>query len=238
MRNSWYPSRIAEYVTMPELQKLRLNNVPMERNFEFITPEALQQRNRRKRRNMSEEDIEHDLSQAPEQSADASSTPRRFAAARAPEIEKITPQRSLELVENFVPHRLEFHRQPAPEKPKPKKPMPQFRGAAGDLMASRLHSEDGRLRAIFGSVTPQDVLAAVREGMARNDEAARVVLLESEIAFVDLPDVLGAEAGRVKHMGDFTVEIRARGAEGAVRRVVRVLPQEERKEEMVVEEVE
>ena len=156
---------------------------------------------------------------------------------KAPEIERLSPERSSELVEIFVPPRLEFYRQPILEDKKPETPdaeqkKPQFKGAAGDLLAARAskaeaEKEKARLQAIYGSVSTQDVLNAVRAVMANNDEAARVVLHESDIQFVGLPDVEDSEAGKLKHIGEFTMEIKVKGFDKVVKKAVKILPFED-----------
>jgi hypothetical protein len=72
----------------------------------------------------------------------------------------------------------------------------------------------------------QDVLVAIRAAIATNDEAARIVLTESDIEFLELKE---EDEGRgVKHTGDYTVAIRVKGPEGgeSIKRTVRVIPQE------------
>lgn len=162
------------------------------------------------------------------------------AFQKAPVVEKLSPERSMELVEIFVPKRLDFYRQPIIEEKTPepapapeqyKKPKFTMGGAAGDLMAARQRTpapEKPRRKeekqAIYGSVSVQDVLVAMRAAMATNDEAARVVLQEGDVNFVDLPE--SEEMGKVKHVGEFSVDVRVKGAEEGVRRTVRVVAQE------------
>lgn len=244
----WFPRRIAEYVTIPELKRLRINNVAMERDFEFGVTSLAKERDAALDANGEwQKDIPSDIksmSNAELRSASAFerakmetgltdkepesvSVPRKIV-----EVEKLTPERSMELVELFVPPRLEFYRQPIigekePEKPAPERP--QFGGAAGDLLAARTPLPEKpreKPQAIYGSVSSHDVLVAVRAVMGDNDEAARVVLHEGEIQLVDLHQGEGAEAGKIKHVGDFIAEIKVKGSEKAIQRTVRVIPQE------------
>nr|POF13202.1 hypothetical protein CFP56_10350 [Quercus suber] len=164
---------------------------------------------------------------------------------KAPDVTKITPERSMELLDIFVPRKLDFYRQPIieevkeaeqkssiPEEPaKPTRKPRALYGAGADLMAARDRGPEqlksAAPQAIYGSVSTHDVLVAMRAAMANNDESARVVLLEEDLSFVDLPDLEGVEAGRVKHVGDFTIEVKIKGAESmACRRVVKVHAQE------------
>ena len=227
MRNDWFPRRVAEYVTVPELKTLRLKNIAVHRDFDYGVEDLLHEAPK----TPAVPDVPSDAKTMSDTELKSASA---FQKAKAPEIQRLTPDRSTELVEIFVPPRLEFYRQPIIEEKEPEKPEPdtkklRFGGAAGDLLAARTAltaKEKMKPQAIYGSVTTQDILVAVRATMGSNDEAARVVLQEHDIHFVDLPDIEGAEAGRVKHLGDFTYDIRVKGSETTVRRVVRVLPQE------------
>ena len=68
-----------------------------------------------------------------------------------------------------------------------------------------------------------DVLTSVKAILANNDEAARVILSESDIRFVE--GLAGGETTRVKHLGRFTVEIQVKGAKAPIKRTVRVQAQ-------------
>jgi hypothetical protein len=164
---------------------------------------------------------------------------RSASAFQKVEVEKLTPERSKELLEIFVGPRIEFYRQPIMEekdaedaKPEDKKAEPQFEGSgpAAELAAARMPVTKKAAKTgptpIYGSVSALDILQAVRATIARNDEAARVVLQEEDISFVDLPEAEHSEAGKVKHIGDFTVEIKVRGSDDTIRRLVRIIPQE------------
>jgi len=231
MRNEFFPRRIAEYITLPERKTMHLNNVTVERNFEFGTMRAL------KAATGGDTDL----------AAESASSPEMVEASmfqkRAIDADKLTAERSVELVEIFVPPRLSFYRQPIIEEtpkepdvqpPPEASPRRQFRGmgAAADLMEART-PQPGQVvkpavgpQGIYGSVSTHDVLMAVRETMRGNDEAAMVVLQEGNVSFVGLPESEGAESDRVKHVGDFTIEIKVTGAQKVVRRTARVVAQE------------
>ncbi len=237
MRNAWFPFRIAEYVTVPELKRLRLSNVSTERDFGYEIPKKVKIGRTIHKPATSDTYESHELLSSAQSSdvQQSSIPPPQPARTKAPEIERLTPKRSTELINIFIPPRLEFYRPPIPDEKEPEKAQPveletpQFGGAAGDLMAARLRQpKEPRAtpQPIYGSVTAQDVVVAMRAVLANNDEAARVVLQESEIAFIDLPDLEGSEAGRIKHLGNFSIEVKFRGAEEVVRREVRVLAQE------------
>ena len=229
MRNDWFPRNIASYITVPELKTLRATNAPMDRNFDFGVSLPT---------SSTTSDSPTDTrpgAMTSESRIDASMFARKAASTT-----RITPERSAELVEIFVPARLEFYRQPILEEkeaeqpsPEPKKPLrPLGTGIAADLLAARADRpatvKPAGPQAIYGSVSTADILAAVKAVMAENDEAARVVLHAEDVRFVGLRGE-GGETDRVKVVGEFGVEILPRGlegGEGGVRRVVRVLAQE------------
>lgn len=233
MRNAWFPRRIAEYVTVPEMKTLRLNNIAMQRDHGFGITATAKEANAE---SAWQKDIPSDVKSMSNEELRSASA---FGSEPKVDIEKLTPERSMELVEIFAPSRLDFWRQPIIEEkpkepeqpaPEPEKPL-QFGGAAGDLLAARRREpekqkEEVPSQAIYGSVSTNDVLVALRAALGVNDEAGRVVLHENDISFVDLPDLEGSEASRVKHTGEFMVEIKIRGSGRAIRRPVRVIPQD------------
>lgn len=239
MRNMWFPRRIAEYVTIPELKRLRINNVAMERDFEFGITDLAKDRGTAHDANRDwQKDIPSDIKgmnnaqlrrASALERAKMDPTDGEASMPKVMEVARVTPERSMELVELFVPPRLEFYRQPIIETKEPEKPVaerPRFGGAAGDLLAAREPKPKETRQAIYGSVSSHDILMAVRAVMSENDEAARVVLQESEIHPIDLSAEEGAEAGKLKHVGDFIVEIKVKGTEQVIQRTVRILPQE------------
>lgn len=217
MRNEWFPRRVAEYVTQPELRTLKLSNTAMERDVEYgVTDIAAQ--------------VKANANQQDDEFADIRSG---FTVRKALEVEKVTPERSIQLLDIFVPKTLDFYRQPIPEEPKePESETVQEtygKGAAAELFAAR-QRRDEKIKAkepagIYGSVSTHDILAAVRAAMENNDESARVLITEADLKFVDAGSEV-EEAGRVKHVGSFSVEIMIKGAEAGLRRTVRVHAQE------------
>jgi len=137
------------------------------------------------------------------------------------------PERAIELLSILLPSRIDFHRKPIeteatslPEQAKEG----AASSAAADLVAASRAPAMPEPVSIYGSVSTADVAATVRAVLARNDEAARVALAEEDITFVG--QTLGDDETRLKHLGDFEVEMRIRGADEAVKRIVRVLPQD------------
>ena len=185
----------------------------MERDFEFMVPGAKRKKNARSA--VIEDNVDD----------------TEIAASKTPSIARMSPTHMTELLDIFIPPRLDFYRPLIVEPKAPEKAeMTHFGGAAGELLSARLEAArlagESKPQAIYGSVSTQDVLVAMRSVLAGNDDAARVVLQESDIAFVDLPELEGSEAGRVKHTGDYKVEIWIKGASKAVMRTIRVIPQE------------
>ncbi|GAB7363580.1 hypothetical protein MBLNU230_g4151t1 [Neophaeotheca triangularis] len=231
MRNSWFPRRIAEYVTVPELRQLRLKNTSMERDFEFGTMDLAKSSSK-------DPTIPSDIKgMSTSEIRDATSKEMK----KPLEIEKLSPERSAELVDIFVPPRLEFYRQPIieekapepepePELERPKRERQKFlSNAASDLLAARTvedkpkKSKAVEAPSIYGSVSSHDVLVAVRAAMGNNDESRRVVIEEEDLRFVGLTS---AEAGKIKHVGEYALEINVKGVENGIKRTVRVIAQE------------
>lgn len=219
MRNKFFPQRIAEYVTLSELRHLRANSVPIERDYVYGKDEPVKQ---------AAADLTMDEF--------AMSSPTRAPPPKKPEIEKLTPERSSQLLEIFVGPRLDFYRQPILEekkeeaeevKPTSRRESPRTASSAAfDLLAARTSQPKPEATgplAIYGSVSRHDVLVHIRAAIARNDEAAKVILEENDIEFLDAEV---EREGKVKHVGDFTIEVHVKGGEQRLKRTVRVVPQE------------
>ena len=236
MRNIWFPTGTADYVTMPELQKLRLTNAAVERDFNFGQDLGTKGSKSDPTAPWKDDIPGDNKNMSTDEVVDASAFQKKMPLGL------LTAEQSIALVERFVRPRLEFYRQPIIEEvqeevvaaPAPKKRASYGSGAGAELLAARLggavpptiaKAVDGP-QAIYGSVSPLDVLQAVRATLAEDDEAKRVVLAEQDVQFVDLPESEGEAAKVVKHVGEFAVEIRLKGAERAVRRVVAVVAQE------------
>ena len=79
--------------------------------------------------------------------------------------------------------------------------------------------------AIYGSVSTADIAESIKAILAESEEGARVVLSAEDITIItEGGNVLGAEADRLKALGEFDVDIRVKGGE-AVRRFISVLAQ-------------
>jgi len=214
MRNEWFPRGVAEYVPQAEARTLRLSNTAVERDVEFGISDLASQIS--KANADKQRQAEYDS----------------FTVRRAPEIERVAPERSMQLLDIFVPKTLDFYRQPLPEETKEaeSEPVDAFgSGAAGELFAARQKREEklkaSQPKGIYGSVSTQDIVAAVRAAMENNDESARVLINEADLKFVNAGSEV-EELGRVKHVGSYMIEIMIKGAETGLRRMVRVHAQE------------
>ncbi|EME88689.1 uncharacterized protein MYCFIDRAFT_35247 [Pseudocercospora fijiensis CIRAD86] len=222
LRNHWFPKRIAAYVTLAEQRQLRRDNIPIERDYNFGKKDDLAAAALAK------------AARAPEPE------PAPVYEKKAPEVERLTAQRSMELLDIFVPHRIDFYREPIMEAEKLEEPeaaaaaekkedkKQSASSAAADLLAARssIPREKPKPKmtgAIYGSVSAHDILVAVRAAIATNDEAARVLIAEQDIHFMD-PQA--QSENKIKSIGDFTIELKIKGVEQGIRRTVRVVPQE------------
>lgn len=214
MRSEWFPRHIASYIPYTELRALRRQEVPMERDPDFDPVLFAKAK--------SGSDADTGLSQAEQQEA---------SMFQSSPITSLTPERSKELLEIFVPSRLDFYRPAIIEEVKePERPERESNfgeGAGAELLAARSQAAKPKAtgqQAIYGSVSSHDVLVAVRAVMGNStDEARRVVLHDGDVVFVGLEQ---GDHERVKHVGEFMVEIKVGGVETGVKRIVRVHAQD------------
>jgi hypothetical protein len=131
-------------------------------------------------------------------------------------------------LEKILPKNLEFERRPiVVEAPKPQRrvslSIPQnvvISDAAGGSRPAEVATDSKK--AIHGSVSTADIVASIREVLAGDAEASRVVLAPEDISFTEETE----EAGKVKHLGTFEIQIRPRGAAQPVKRTITVKAQE------------
>ena len=139
----------------------------------------------------------------------------------------------------MIPSHLEFYRtpiaNPEPETRKEQQPARPFRrnqaasAAAADLAAFEdsmpKPQAEPQVVAIYGSVSTADIAESVKAVLAETEEGARVVLSAEDITITtEQAPVPGAEADRLKALGEFKVDIRVKGGE-AVRRFISVKAQ-------------
>lgn len=232
MRNKWFPSGIAEYVSFTELRSLRLRDIAFERDVNFGA-EVM---------DLGEEPADEEVGRG-----DSADWLHAYdTAPKAVMVEKIRPERAVELMDIFVPQQLDFYRQPIPSAPAdPVQSEPERArtrntnaSAADDLLAVRAQmAEEERSRQaeeakkllpqpIYGSVSTYDVMVAFRTNLATNEEAARVVLDEDDIEFTTGTGGRMDDPTRVKQTGHFLVKIKVNGADKDLTRKVKVHAQD------------
>jgi ribosomal protein L9 len=133
----------------------------------------------------------------------------------------------MELLTTFIPPTIQFARQAIEQEET--KPTPRYgaSGAADILTAAAMASKPkAPVNGIYGSVSTADVVATIKAALSHNDEAARVVLTENDVRFIE--GVEGAhDKSRVKQLGTFKVEIQVPGAEAPITRNVHIRPKKE-----------
>jgi hypothetical protein len=196
MRNRWFPARVADYVPAIQLKQLKAQELDFARDFSYGVRVNLEE---------AEEDKEVLAYQR---------------HVRPIEIDVLSPKRSMELLDAFVPPTIDFFRQRI-EQERDSKPRFGASGAADVLTAAAMAGKaKAHTDAIYGSVSTTDVVQTIRGALAHNDEAARVILNEADVSFLS-----GHEEGdtsRVKQLGVFKIEIRFPGAEESLVRNIRI----------------
>jgi hypothetical protein len=153
------------------------------------------------------------------------------------------PQRSLDLLAVLLPSKMEFKRPVVDGAKQGHKAPSQIPSEVAAILSLAKDKAAGPV-AIYGSVSTADVAAYIKEYVAYNDEASQVVLHENDIRFVGISQL--EESSKVKHLGEYDVEISIKGSEGVIGRKVVVLAeqkvevdvQEEPKQEEQVEKQE
>ncbi|THW51962.1 hypothetical protein D6D21_01226 [Aureobasidium pullulans] len=214
MRNEFFPTRTAEYVSSAQLKDMKAKNISAERDFQFGVPD-------------------------PTLATAAEIQPQRLSK-RTVEVEKLAaslPKRSTELLAMLLPPVMEFRRRAhaptvptTPETPAPVKRERPFSSAAADLLAAQTaapsKASSSSATSIYGAIYPADVVSRITHILSENQEASRIVLGTDDVKFVNLLSQEAADADKIRHLGDFKIEVRVKGGEVPVERLVRVLPTE------------
>lgn len=196
MRNRWFPARVADYVPATQMKQLKAQDVDMGRDFSY--------------------GVRLNLEEAEEEEVDFMKQPKHYV--RPIEIDVLSPERSMELLDAFVPPTIDFYRQRI-EQDSPSSGRMGASGAA-DILTAAAMSKKASADAIYGSVSSTDLVATIKGALAHNDEAARVILNEADVKFLS-----GHEEGdtsRVKQLGIFKAEIRLPGVEEPIVRNIRI----------------
>jgi hypothetical protein len=81
---------------------------------------------------------------------------------------------------------------------------------------------------IYGSVSTADVAMNIRALLAADQEGSRVIISPEDIIFtISVKEDEPGNIDRVKHLGDFEVEIKVKGVKDPLRKTVRVLAEGE-----------
>jgi ribosomal protein L9 len=127
----------------------------------------------------------------------------------------------MELLDIFVPHSMEFAREPMRQEKESNEGRYGASDAADIFSAATMspkpkHAANG----IYGSVSTANIVAAIKAALGHNDEAARVLLSESHVKFITGTEE--DDASRVKQLGAFKVEIMVPGAAQAITRTINI----------------
>ncbi|KAK3362830.1 hypothetical protein B0T25DRAFT_575513 [Lasiosphaeria hispida] len=223
MRNEWFPSKKAEYMTAVRFQELGLTRGDIgdrDRGFVTFVPEV-----------PVEKIVESVLA-----ATAAPVTP----VAPVVSVVQTNPETIRELLSTLLPETLTFFRKPIPAPP-PKTPA-RISPLVASARASQVEeaktsttatpdSPECNMLAIFGSVSVTDVANHIKELLMADLEASRISLGPENIRFVGLPD----NNDRIKALGRWEVNILVDGSGSVdkdaglqpVRKMVEILPTEQ-----------
>ncbi|KAI1494387.1 hypothetical protein F5X96DRAFT_617696 [Biscogniauxia mediterranea] len=239
MRNIWFPKSAAEYMTSKRFAELGLTEAAIGvRDRSFGSKFMLEEAARAKERAQALKEEEEDMAEASE------------LKAKKKEVLTLPPEETQALLEDLLPETLVFKRKPiAAPAPEPV-PVPEPEPATPAVprspsLATRAATSVGgpppppaapspppspaaapvEERAIFGSVSANDVLARVKELLLVGDarRGSRVAL---DASSVELAGLGGDEEDRIKRLGTFEVRISAGRGFRPVKRVVSVVADE------------
>ncbi|MCJ1250232.1 hypothetical protein MMC30_007458 [Trapelia coarctata] len=205
MRNIWYPSKRAEYMTSAILKTMP--DVVIERDFTFGMDRVVEVKAAKK----------------------AAAAPVQTKLLTPQRITQILSQTIPTYLDFYRP--LIFTPEPSTPAPAPRTSTDSISAAAADLAAAfePLPQPKPQNTAIYGSVSTADIVtvmqAALNVESLEDEDALLVVLSADDINIVQEEGKEGVgEVDRIKSVGEFMVEIQVRGGE-PVRRIVRVMAQ-------------
>ncbi|KAL7627899.1 hypothetical protein AAE478_002094 [Parahypoxylon ruwenzoriense] len=204
MRNYWFPKAQAEYMTVKRFKELGLTEAaisPRDRSF-----------GARVANKVADSAKKSPTEEAPKKTKKDTLT--------------LPPEETLSLLQTLLPEILTFFRKPIPAvpapPPPPSTPAPPSPPRSPSLAANAAASTDVHRPSapepaapagpvsipIFGSVSATDILAAVKEKLLAEGDAAQVSRIALEAEGVQ---ILGLDEGedRIKHLGTFDVRISA-----------------------------
>jgi hypothetical protein len=217
MRNEWYPSKQAEYMTASRFRELGLTRDDIgERDITFGTLAA----------------AESDAAQGPE----APTAAVRTTAVRVPgptlplplplqpmltrQLQQ--PEKAHTILTSVVPETLTFHRNPIPA-PAPAPPTQSVSPLVASANPGPAHDQKTPL-AIYGSVSATDIVGHIKGLLVGDVEGSRIVLGPENIRFRGLSE----DTDRLKALGRWEVDISVGGTGlEPVRKVIEILPSAE-----------
>ncbi|EPE25228.1 hypothetical protein GLAREA_11809 [Glarea lozoyensis ATCC 20868] len=225
MRNQWYPRRQAEYATAARMKELGLRQEDviegglLPANEDAIPNEAAKAAADAL---LSAEDAPKPEGYVPFLRAEKPRKAEKIVPPSAPEAEKgpetPTPVEASAILSSVLPEHqdITFLRTPLTTAPAiPRRMSPSLPAKAAVSVAAGGKTSIKPLQTgIFGSVSTTDIALQVNSFLAKHRKGALINVSPDEIAFVDELE----DATRVKHLGDFRIDIKLRGAPTAIRR--------------------
>ncbi|KAM3075722.1 Fructose-bisphosphate aldolase 1 [Clarireedia jacksonii] len=203
MRNKWYPSHIAVYVTPAELEALGSRKIVAPPDGSFGSRRVAVQ-------------APVDLPSEPKEKKQKS---RRERTTNSAGVEILSPERSSELLSRLLPPSLEFSRTAITIAPLPARRTSPSIPASSVISAAAGGNEkrEPPKVAIYGSVSTTDIAANLKAILAEDEQGKRVVFGPEDITFVGKTE----KKDQVTHVGTYEIDIKVKGAD-AVRRTIRV----------------
>lgn len=221
MRNEWFPSMKAEYMTASRFRELGLTHEDIgDRDTTFGT--------------MAAADDAEDASEFEVPKAVLTTSvciPRTPSRPSLPSVyfgdandkQCTQPEKAHTLLTTMIPEALIFHRKPipVPAPPPPTQPISPLVASANTNTAQ--DHNNGPL-AIYGSVSANDIVAHIKGLLLNDAEGSHVILGPENIHFQGLAE----EADRIKALGRWEIKISVGGTGlEPVRKVVEILPLDE-----------
>jgi hypothetical protein len=233
MRNTWFPKKMAEYVTLSKLQELKRENSVPERDPAFGSKQERKAAVAAQRTGSTPA-----ATQAEEESAGLVVLPvlsvRHWMSSRLgySDITDIIlqPQEAANVISKIIPLNINFYRTPIEAeqsktdslKMSPSIPATSaISAAAAEGQPKEVKEGSEAKTGIYGSVSTSDIAVNLQAVLA-GTEGASVVLSSENISFVDQLE----ERNRVKHLGTFDIEIRLSSTVKGIRRTITVNAQE------------
>lgn len=264
MRNEWFPSRTADYVTPMQLREIKANDVSIERDHTFGMEQVEVQGDKGPEvleiAKPKAIEVEKISVRASHRAGCGSHWVRSLGSSSSFNLEwqihvhlpdwrghlepggthdacrepscsttdGMQAQRSLELINNLVPARIDVRKSAnvRPQQQQKPREQPRHRGmSAADVLAAASapppEPVDTRVP-IHGSVSTTDIAAIIKEQLSVNEEGSRVVVSESDVRWLN--GTSAEDPTRVRFLGEYEVEIKLKGADEGVTRKIRVLP--------------